>query len=468
MSNVQEFGAVGDGIHDDTAAIQHALNEGDGCVWFPRGDYKIVRPLLVDLTKFGRRAIRGEGGTARIAMYGAGPAILLRASHGATADPGSFREEEWQHERMPTVADIEIVGHHQEADGIEIRGVMQPTLTGVLIRRVRHAVHVVERARNIIIDHCHFYHNTGAGVFLDGVNLHQSIICSSHISYCRLGGIRIEGSEIRNLQITGNDIEYNNNASHGIEGADGVATAEIYIDVGDAGEGSIREGTISSNTIQATDSPNGANIRIIGNRKLGSHRAGMWTITGNLIGSQRQNVHLRWVRGVTLTGNYIYSSHERNLLVQHSRNIVVGSNVFGHNPDYDKKELATGIRFEDSHSCNLHGNVIEDAEAGTHTVETVPLERLGLIELERCQRMSITGTQILDPTPCGLHIRDCDDLLIQGCTIHDAREKMAMTTPIDWQGKATTGLISGCRIGRGTGGGMVVPENVTVEGNAIQ
>ena len=114
---------------------------------------------------------------------------------------------------MPTLDALEIEGHHEEADGMRLEGVMQPTLTRLLIRRVRTAVHITGRARNVIISHCHIYHNTGVGVHLDRVNLHQTIITGSHISYCRLGGIRIDNSEIRNLQITGNDIEYNNNDS---------------------------------------------------------------------------------------------------------------------------------------------------------------------------------------------------------------------------------------------------------------
>ena len=150
-------------------------------------------------------------------------------------------------------------------------------------------------------------------------------------------------SEIRNLQITGNDIEYNTNRVHRKQFPDGdeAPTGEIYIDVG---SGTIREGTIASNTIQARYSPNGANIRMIGSGPEGTHRAGMWTIAGNLIGSQKNNVHLTGVRGITISGNYIYSGHARNVLVEGSRNVVLGENTFGHNPDYRGKELATGIR----------------------------------------------------------------------------------------------------------------------------
>lgn len=45
----EEFGAVGDGVTDDTAAIQAAIDaQGTGkMVWFPKGTYKITSGLLV-------------------------------------------------------------------------------------------------------------------------------------------------------------------------------------------------------------------------------------------------------------------------------------------------------------------------------------------------------------------------------------------------------------------------------------
>ena len=463
MGNVQDFGALGDGIADDTQAIQHAIDDGSGLLEFPRGEYRITRTLRVDLTKTSRKSIVGSGGTAKIQMHGRGPAFAFLASHAKTADPGGFRPEEWKNERMPMLADIEIEGHHAEADGVLIKGVMQPTLTGVLIREVRTAVHVTDRARNLLISHCHFYHNTGVGVHFENVNLHQAIISASHISYCRLGGIRIQDSEVRNLQITGNDIEYNNNRSHAIADADDVPTAEIYIDVGN---GSVREGTISSNTIQAKYSPNGANIRFVGRGGDVNHKAGMWTITGNLIGSQNNNIHLSSVRDVTISGNTIYSGHNRNLLVEDSRNIVVGPNTFGHNPDYRKNELATGIRFENCVSCNISGLLIEDAEAGKHTVpNVVPIVRQGLIELVNCRRMNLSGTQILDGTPNGLFVDGCSDTIITGCTIVDDREPKQMERAVEWRNAGSGNMISTCRLGMGSAGRPNLPENIESNNN---
>ena len=469
MSNVRDFGATGDGQTDDTNAIQHAIDDGDGLVELPRGEYRITRTLKVNLTEQGRIGFTGLGGTAKLLMFGSGPTLSLLGTHTGSADPLSFKPGVWQSERMPTVSNLEIEGRHAEADGIHIEGVMQPTLMGVLIRRVRTAVHVTKRARNLLISHCHIFHNTGVGVHLDGVNLHQVIITGSHISYCRLGGIRIEDGEIRNVQITGNDIEYNNNRAHKVPDADDVRTAEIYVD---ARSGTIREGTIASNTIQATYSPGGANIRFIGQTtkdgQQQNHKAGMWTIVGNLIGSQETNVHLTSVRGITFNGNYIYSGHRRNLLVEGCRDIVIGANCFGHNPDYGDKELSTGIRLVDSEACTISGLIIQDALAGKHTVkDAVPVERDGLLELVRCKRVNVTGCQVLEGTPAGIQVEDCSDTLITATSVLDSREPKLMQAAIRWQGEGSGNLISGCRINAGSEGAVIAPEHVRQVENVL-
>ena len=201
------------------------------------------------------------------------------------------------------------------------------------------------------------------------------------------------------------------------------------------------------------------------NRGAVNHKAGMWTISGNLIGSQRTNVHLTSVRGVVISGNYIYSGHHRNLLVESSRNIVVGPNCFGHNPDYRKQELATGIRLVDSENCNLTGVLIEDAEAGQHTVDGVePIRREALVELVRCRRINVSGVQILDGTPNGMLLEDCRDTVITGCTITDDRQPKRMEHAIVWKGSGAGSLLAQSRIGRGTRGDMMLPAEVKVDG----
>jgi hypothetical protein len=171
---------------------------------------------------------------------------------------------------------------------------------------------------------------------------------------------------------------------------------------------------------------------------------------------------------VTITGNYIYSGHHRNLLVEASRNIVVGPNCFGHNPDYQRHELATGIRFVDCNGCNLSGILIEDAEAGRHTLPgTIPLAREGLLELIRCRRMNISGAQFLDGTPHGIFLEDCHDTVLTGCTVLDDRQPPQMRAAIVWKGEGSGNSIAMSRIGRGTQADLVVPDHVRLSDNLL-
>lgn len=441
IRSIKDFGAAGDGVTDDTASIQHAVDEHVGALLFPPGDYRLSRTITVDLRASGRIAVCGSGGAAKLVMAGAGPAIRLMGSHDASAEPAGFAPEVWQRERLPTIEALEIEGDHPDADGVYVEGTMQSTFTSMLIRKVRHGIHVHRRARNIIVSHCHIYDNRGAGIFLDDANLHQMIVVGSHISYNRGSGIKILNGQVRNVQITGNDIEYNYD---GQAGADASPTAEIWIET--TGDATIREGTIGSNTIQSRYSPGGANIMMIGSDEE-SQRTGMWSITGNLIGSQETNVKLVGCRGVTLTGNMIYSGHRRNLHVVQSRNIVASGNVFDHNPDYLPRELATGVTFEGSTDCMMHGCVIQDAFAGIHTVDTpVTIERKGLVEIVDCARFTMSGCNIVDGAPYGVYVRDSSMVNVSGCTVVDARDDRKMKSAFHWEGDCPGRTITGCSV----------------------
>jgi polygalacturonase len=82
--SVKDYGAVGDGIVDDTAAIQQALDTG-GRIYFPSGTYLITETLLVDSDTY----IFGEGAEASIIKEGGNTAdfsiaLLQNTNHAST------------------------------------------------------------------------------------------------------------------------------------------------------------------------------------------------------------------------------------------------------------------------------------------------------------------------------------------------------------------------------------------------
>jgi hypothetical protein len=456
MSNVMRFGAAGDGVADDTDAIRHAIEQGDGVLHFPPGTYRVSSPLEIKLGERGPLGIDGTSGAARILMTGPGPAFRLLGTHGGTGDPASAQGNVFPEQRLPTVKNIEIEGAHAEADGVELIGTMQSVFEGVLIRRCRHGLHLVKRNRNVLISHCHIYHNTGVGVFLDGVNLHQINIVGNHISYNRLGGVRVERSEVRNLQITGNDIEYDNHKSHDTPPE---PTAEIYVDTTTEGA-TVNEITVASNTIQATESSGGCNI-LIRETPGGTDRPpGLWTITGNIIGSQENNVRLIGCYGVAVAGNCIYSCGNRNLLIEESRQISVGSNTFRrHTPT-----MNAGVRLVNStdiavSGCTFHDEHPEGQASGA-----------SLLEIVDCQRVNVTGCLLTDGVPCGIDVERSSCVNINGCNLHETRDAKKTEHSIRFRGPGQGNLLANNTIGGALAESVSAEEasNVKISGNVVE
>ena len=396
------------GQTDATAAIQKLIDDSKGLVEIPPGVFKITRPLQIDLAAFGYRALRGSSAT-KLVMSGEGPAIRIRGTHFKSAEPAGFTDQVWDRERMPTVTEICIEGAHELADGIEASGTMQLTISRVHLRKLRYGVHLVENNRNVTIDASHIYENHGIGIFYDDCNLHQSNIVGCHISYCDLGGVVSRKGNVRNLHITGCDIESNMSAR-------AEPTANVFIDCRDSDNGTA-EVAITGCTIQHNDKgPESANIRIIGksNPRVDGEltREGHVTITGNILSDVQTNVWLQSCRGVTLVGNTFWMGFDYNLRIEDSSNIVLGPNNFDHNPRYDyghALDAKNRLVIRDSSDCSISSLHIGQAGHG-----------LAALTLENCDRMNVSGLTILD-CDVGLHLIDVNRSRISNCLIRDDR-----------------------------------------------
>ncbi len=391
-----DFGIAGDGKTDDTAAIQKAVDAGIGELRFWRGTFRISKTILIDLDRVGPVSIGGAG-VATIVMTGAGPAFRVTGTHAGNAAPSSIKPNVWSRQRAPMIDGIEIVGEHAGAIGIQLEGLMQPTLTRLVIRNALHGIRMTGTNRNIILSECHIYNNRGVGILFEDLNLHQINITGSHVSYNGGGGIVIRRSEIRNIQIGTSDIEANMDV-------EGPATANVLFD---AREGSILEGAITGCTIQHTrDASGSANIRLLGRSADDPNQVGNLIIANNVFSDVGVNIHLRHSRGVVVTANTFWKGYEHHMLVEGSSNIVVGPNLLDRNPIYRTPDSPDNIVFTDSTDSSIEGLHI-----------TAPRNAEAALVLRRCRRFRLSNIFILDAGSRGLLLDDASDIEISGAAI---------------------------------------------------
>ena len=449
MPSVRDFGAKGDGKTDDTRALLHAVQRAAGELVFPPGDYVLTKPLRVLLGAGGRLALRGEGGTARLLMRGAGPALWLVGSHRKTAMPAHVADKVWAGERMPTVQGLEILGGHVEADGLRLDGTMQATLTGLLVRRCRHGIHLTGSNRNVIVSDCHVYDNSGVGVFLDRVNLHQINIHGNHISYCKRGGLVVAASEVRNIQIAGNDIEYNFDAK-------ATESADVLFD---CRKGTVREGTLVGNTIQAQRSPGGANVRLVGAGKDNPAAVGLLAISGNLIGSQETVLHFQSCRGVVVSGNSIYSGFRHSLRAEDAEHLVVSGNSIDHNPEYRGKSTDQLVLTR-CRNVNLTGLVMQHTRDAEEAVESS-------IVLDQCHNVNATGCQVLGARTRGIDVRAGRVVRISDCIIRPRPGDVTYRAAVRVDEKSSSVMVTGCCVSRGSDGDVLLPRGTGLASNNL-
>lgn len=443
--NVKAFGAVGDGVADDTPSIEAALAAGSGLLYFPRGTYRITRTLLIDLRRTGRLALRGAGAT--ILHAGPGPALHLVGHHRTSANPQEVDPPVYERTVMPLVDGLAIAGSHPEADGIRLETTFKATLTNLLVRACRHGIHLVGRNRNVLINGVHIYHNRGVGIYLDHVDLHQINIQGSHISYNGGGGIKVEEGNIRNIQITGNDIEYN----HENGGSD------VWFIAGKAG---IREGAITGNTIQAIPKPGGANIRIEGYAPLSPLKAGLMTIAGNHISSQSVNIRISDSRGIVISNNTMTRGAERNIHITRSEFIDVSHNILDDNPDYGGGNIG-GIYLEDCRDCTVQGNTLSLPHGGD-------ARRGGSIEAVRCSGLNIHGCNLAGPKYRGIWLEDVHTSRVSGCIVRSRSPREALLCAIAETGASDRNMIVFNVVDAAAEGAVAtVGRSTRVEGNLV-
>lgn len=363
---------------------------------------RITKPLVVDLGKHQAAQVIAES-SVTIVMDGPGPALRLIGSHQGTAGPTSFKPATWN-ENMPIVSGIEILGNHEEADGVELFQTVGAIVNKVSVRWCRHAIRLATRNRNVLISDCQLYENQGIGIYLDDVNLHQINVANSHISYNRQGGIVVRDGNVRNLQVSGCDIEANMPAD-----TTPTKTANILIDVSgsaDTRAKSIAEISITGCTIQhsanygkdrtKTVALGGANIRLAGKAIYPINSV---TISGNVLSDTTTNIVVNHSHDVAISANNFFAPKRSNLHVSNSQRIVVTGNTF--NP---RQFVRPGtIRFLNSGDCIIANSTVHKFTTNT-----------GALVFDGCDGFTINGLNLSD-CGSGIILRNTSNTTISNC-----------------------------------------------------
>ncbi len=398
-------------LPDRTEELRKLVRDSDGSLMPKAGIYRITETIEIRLNQSRTTAISATKGPVTLIMDGPGPAIRLIGSHQGSASHKSFDPSTWN-ESMPLIDGIEIVGNHPEADGIELIQCMAPTITRVSVRWCRHGIRLSHRNRNVAISSVHLYENSGVGLFLDEVNLHQINVSNSHISYNRGGGIVVRDGNVRNLHITGCDIEANMPADDSP-----TITANVFLDlsnsIGDKSH-SIAEVSITGCTIQHSSNyagkafeslaPGGANIRILGKK--------IWpidsvAINGNVISDTSVLVDIHHATDISLTGNTFFAPNPDFLHLENSQRIIITGNTF--NPRQFKRPGR--LIFKNCQDSILTNCTLRGLEATE-----------GTVIIDNCSRINLNGN-ILSESNSGVLIRKSKGITVKNWLVSGLPEE---------------------------------------------
>lgn len=317
---------VGDGIADDTNALQSIVNTYK-YVLIPDGlKIRLTRSVQIDISE----TSLFNGGNSQFIIDGDFPAFVISGSlvPGMSAEPSTLTEDIIQNESMFVFKNCKIHSTAKNTGcGISISGSFQTVITENYLYELNKAIEVYGVNRNLSINGNNIYKIKLYGIhFMPGMNLHQVNTNNNIITYCKYCIYADNVENLINWTCVGNDIEIYD-SQNVWQGSN--RCIKVYMTDDGTEESAITaltECVISGNNIQA-HSDALITFEMVGtDHKLLNH----FNITGNHIGNGKTySILLDHCKGVSVSGNSAVagSGSEYWLKVANCRDICITGNA---------------------------------------------------------------------------------------------------------------------------------------------
>jgi hypothetical protein len=355
LNNVRDFGAFGDGVHDDREAIQAAIEDAkanaslSGGIFFPAGTYRVSRA-----TGPGARWSLDLDAVQDFTVAGEGPSSIVKLVD-TTSPTGDWHVFILRHGcRRVVFRDLTVDGNRAGLTGADEQ---------------THGIEVEDGTADLTLDGCVL-----RDCFGDGVRL--------------LGTAQGDGN-VRRVRIEGCLFQANKRSGLGIQRAlEQVVVANCFFD-----------GTVSDQSIDfeptGTDGP--TDLVIQGCVIRHTNRTPAVTLSG--IGGSDPLVRCKFADNLVLGGG-IFCTDVRQLTIQ--GNIVLVTDLGA------QQRVPVHIQ-RGGDSVVISGNLLVNDDAATGAV-------IALSEVNQRQvtRALISGNLCLARGGRGIQCRSCDDIAIRG------------------------------------------------------